>query len=288
MYTNQAERAIERLVSSYSIEITAKDMSSLEKSRNILRTGMQISVPFLPGEDLAARIDAAALVRRLGFRPMPHISARRLRSEDELEQFLAALREHAAIDRVFVVAGDPPRPLGPYEDALSVIRTGLLARYGVKTVGIAGYPEGHPDIPEPVLWQALLDKKAVLGDLGHDFEIVTQFAFDASPVLSWLRRVREHGIDVPVRIGIPGPASVKTLLRFAVRCGVGASAKVMAKYGVSITKLLNTAGPDELIREFAAMLDPSVHGEVLLHFYPFGGLAKTAEWVNDFALLQHA
>lgn len=288
MYTNQTEHAIERLVGSYSVEITAKDMPSLEKSRNILRAGMQISVPFLPGEDLAARVDAAALVRRLGFLPMPHISARRLRSEGELEQFLAALRDHAAIDRVFVVAGDPPRPLGPYEDALSIIRTGLLGRYGVKTVGIAGYPEGHPDIAEPVLWQALLDKKAALVDLGHEFEIVTQFAFDSAPVLSWLRQVREHDIHVPVRIGIPGPASVKTLLRFAARCGVGASAKVMAKYGISITKLLNTAGPDELIREFAAKLDPSEHGEVLLHFYPFGGLAKTAEWVHDFALLQHA
>jgi methylenetetrahydrofolate reductase (NADPH) len=102
-------------------------------------------------------------------------------------------------------------------------------------------------------------------------------------VLDWLAKLRDGGIAAPVRIGVPGPASVKTLLRFAARCGVGASASVMAKYGVSITKLLNTAGPDALIAELAASIDPARHGEVVLHFYPFGGLAKTAQWVRDFS-----
>ena len=87
---------------------------------------------------------------------------------------------------------------------------------------------------------------------------------------------------MPVRVGVAGPASVKTLMRFALRCGVGTSAKVMKKYGLSVTKLLGTTGPDPIINDIAAGIVDTVHGATQLHFYPFGGLAKTAAWVQDF------
>jgi methylenetetrahydrofolate reductase (NADPH) len=118
--------------------------------------------------------------------------------------------------------------------------------------------------------------------MGHDFAVVTQFGFDAEPILAWLAQLREANVHGLVRVGVPGPANVKTLLRFAARCGVGASTKVMSKYGVSITRLLTTAGPDALIEDLARGLSPARHGEVLLHFYPFGGLKTTAEWVRDY------
>jgi methylenetetrahydrofolate reductase (NADPH) len=129
----------------------------------------------------------------------------------------------------------------------------------------------------------LRDKHRALTDLGHSYDIVTQFGFDAKPVLAWLEKLRASGIVAPVCVGVPGPATVKTLLRFAARCGVGASASVMAKYGVSITQLVTTAGPDTLVTELAGSIDPGKHGDVRLHFYPFGGLAKTARWVHDVA-----
>ena len=84
-----------------------------------------------------------------------------------------------------------------------------------------------------------------------------------------------------MRVGIPGPAGIKTLLRFAARCGVGASASVMKKYGVSITNLLGSAGPDKLVNTFATKLGDK-HGRVRLHFYPFGGLVRTVEWIADY------
>ena len=227
---------------------------------------------------------AAKLARSYGFHPRPHISARRIGSEQELESFLADLAREAQIDRAFVVAGDLAQPAGPYFDALAVIGSGLLAKHGVRHVGISGYPEGHPDLPAEKLWQALRDKQRALTDLGHSYDIVTQFGFDAKPVLDWLTQLRDSGIVAPVRIGVPGPATVKTLLRFAARCGVGASASVMAKYGVSITQLVTTAGPDALVAELAGSIDPAKHGEVHLHFYPFGGFAKTAQWVRDFSV----
>jgi len=282
--TRQADARsnLEKLLQGYSLEMTAKDVENLEQAAHAIPPGTHISVTFLPNEDFPARVQAAAAVRRLGFLPVPHISARRLKSEKELESFLAVLASEVNIDHAFVIAGDPPRPEGPYEDALAVIKTGLLGKYGVKHVGISGYPEGHPDISNEKLWQALRDKQAVLRDLGLEFSIMTQFGFDAAPVLSWLEQVRREGVHAPVRVGVAGPTNVKTLLRYAVRCGVGASAKVMAKYGVSLTKLLGTAGPDPIIEEMARGLAPQVHGEVLLHFYPFGGFLKTAEWVPGF------
>ena len=267
-----AQTAVAGLLENYSLEMTAKDVPQLEQAAEIIPQATKIAITFLPNEDFPARVAAAARIRQLGFVPVPHISARRLKSQAELEAFLAALQREAAIDRAFVVAGDPPQPEGPYADALAVIRTGLLGKYGVSRVGISGYPEGHPEIGSEKLWQAKREKQAAIADMGHDFAVVTQFGFNAQPILAWLAQLREASVHGLVRVGVPGPATVKTLLRFAARCGVGASTKVMSKYGVSITRLLTTAGPDALIEDLARGLDPARHGEVLLHFYPFGGL----------------
>ena len=269
------------LLDHYSIEMTAKDVTHLEAAADVIPPGTRIPVTFLPGETFEMRIAAAKRVRDLGFLPIPHISARRLQSQEELEGFLAGLQREVGTDHAFVVAGDPPQPLGPYEDALSVIRSGLLAKYGIRRIGISGYPEGHPEIGNEKLWQAKRDKQAAILERGHDFAIVTQFTFDAEPVLAWLERVRKAGIQALVRVGVPGPASVKRLLAFASRCGVATSANVMKKYGLSITRLLSTAGPEKLIEDYARNLDPARHGDVRLHFYPFGGLKATAEWVRD-------
>jgi methylenetetrahydrofolate reductase (NADH) len=269
------------LLNNYSIEMTAKDVAHLEQAADVIPKGTKIPVTFLPGETFEMRIAAAKRVKELGFLPIPHISARRLSSQEELEGYLAGLQREVGTDHAFVVAGDPPQPMGPYEDALSIIRSGLLAKYGIKRVGISGYPEGHPEIGNEKLWQAMRDKQIAIQERGHDFAVVTQFSFDAEPVLNWLEQVRAAGVQATVRVGIPGPASVKRLLAFAARCGVGASTKVMAKYGLSITKLLSTAGPDQIVQEYAEKLDPAKHGDVLLHFYPFGGLRTTAEWVRD-------
>jgi methylenetetrahydrofolate reductase (NADPH) len=125
----------------------------------------------------------------------------------------------------------------------------------------------------------VLDRKcAMIHKRGMKPLIVTQFGFDPDAYLQWLVTLRERGIDAPVRIGIPGPTSIKSLLKFAARCGVEASASVLSKYGVSLANLLGTAGPDKMVDAFARGVDKA-HGRVRLHFYPFGGLVKTAEWI---------
>lgn len=275
------------LLEGYSIEITAKDATALWEARELFVQGTSVSITFLPGETVEARVEAAATARRLGFEPVSHISARRLKSEEELEIFLEMLVDRAGVTSVFVVAGDPPQPEGPFGDSLDVIRSGLLQKYGITKVGISGYPEGHPQISADALWSALSGKQAYLNENGLDFDVTTQFAFDADPVIRWIEDVRSAGVQAPLRIGIPGPANVKTLMRFAARCGVGTSTRVMTKYGLSLGKLITTAGPDALVKTLQTAIDPSVHGDIRLHFYPFGGLGKTGEWIRDFAAVKN-
>jgi methylenetetrahydrofolate reductase (NADPH) len=270
------------LLAGYSLEITAKDAQNLERARSLVPQGTPVSVTFLAAEKMEERVRAAIVIKRNGYIPIPHIAARHLASERALDVYLEQLATEVNVEQVFVIAGDSAQSQGPFEDALAVIRTGRLAQYGVKRVGIAGYPEGHRQIADFKLNRALSDKVRTLAELGHDTEIVTQFAFESDPVLKWLRCIRDNGVFAPVRIGVPGPASLTTLIRFAARCGVGVSAKVMEKYGRSITRLLNTAGPETLIADLSLRLNPEVHGEVKLHLYPFGGLGETAEWAHGY------
>ncbi|TWV43560.1 methylenetetrahydrofolate reductase, partial [Streptomyces misionensis] len=171
---------------------------------------------------------------------------------------------------------------GPYADALSVIRSGLLERHGVRHIGISGYPEGHPAITGPALWSALTDKAAAIGAGPFTGDVITQFGFDAQPVLDWLADVRARGVDLPVRIGVPGPAGVRRLLGYATRFGISTSASVARKYGFSLTNLMGTTGPDRFLRTLTDRYDPARHGTVKVHFYTFGGLRTTAEWITGF------
>ncbi len=265
----------------YSLEMTAKDFDALHEAAPGIAPDTPVAITFLPGETIDARVAAAAAVRRLGFEPMPHLSARRIATLGELDTMLGRAVDEAGARRAFIVAGDPPEPAGPFADTLSIIRTGLLEKHGFRAVGVAGHPEGHPNMAGEALWDALTAKLGALEERGLGALIVTQFGFDADPFIDWLTELRARGIMAPVRIGVPGPAGIKTLLRFAARCGVGASAAVMTKYGVSITQLLGKAGPDRLVDALAARLTPA-HGPVRLHFYPFGGLVNTVEWINGY------
>lgn len=275
------DRKPEGITEGFSLEITAKDVAALREAAPLIPAETPIAITFLPGEAAVDRIAAAVAVRELGYEPMPHFSARRIVSREEFESYLEAVVAEAGVRRCFIVAGDPPEPQGPYFDTSALIATGAFESNGITAIGIGGHPEGHPNMTPEQAWAILDTKVAEIERRGMAPLVVTQFGFDPDAFLNWLAQLRARGIETPVRIGIPGPAGIKTLLRFASRCGVGASASVMAKYGLSITNLLGSAGPDKLVDTFAARLGDE-HGRVRLHFYPFGGLSKTVEWVAGY------
>lgn len=278
----RGHRTAAALLADCSLDVTSKDIGGLEQARTVFPPGTRVHVAFFDGEDLAMRGETVRTVRRFGYVPVPIIAARRLRSAGMLSEFLAVLRAASASENVLIVAGDPAQPLGPFADTASVIGSGLLEEHGVRQVSIAGHPAGHPAVAGDVLWQALADKAAALGGRGLDSNLVTQFEFDAALVLAWLAQVRAQGISLPIRVGVPGPASVRRLLSIASRCGVAVSASVARKYGFSLSDLTGTPGPDRFIGALSSGYDARLHGELKLHFYPFGGIPATAQWIREF------
>lgn len=275
------EKNPENMVDGYSLEMTAKEIEGLREAASLIRPNTQIAVTFLPGEELQQRVDAAVLVRELGFEPIVHLSARRIESEEQLDWYLGEITQKAGVKRVFIIAGDPPEPEGPYSDSLQIIETGLLEKHGIEIVGVGGHPEGHPNVSKDDLWVWMQKKIDAVRAHGMTPLVVTQFAFDDDAIVEWLAEMRERNIDVPVRLGVPGPAGIKRLLGFAKRCGVGASASVMKKYGISLTNLIGSAGPDKLVNSLEEKLTER-HGRVRLHLYPFGALTASANWINDY------
>ncbi|MBC2667885.1 methylenetetrahydrofolate reductase [Novosphingobium piscinae] len=269
-----------RITEGYSLEMTAKDEPSLRDAAPLIAPDTPIAITYLPGEAMAARVAATVAVRDLGFEPMPHFSARRILSQDDFGGYLKAVVEQAGVRRCFIVAGDPPAPEGPYADTMALLATGAFEQAGIQAIGIGGHPEGHPNMTPAECWDVLGRKVAEIERRGMAPLIVTQFGFDPDAFLGWLEQLRARGIACPVRIGVPGPAGIKRLLAYAARCGVGASTAVLKKYGISVANLLGTAGPDRLVDAFERGLGPQ-HGRVRLHFYPFGGMAKTVQWIAE-------
>lgn len=270
------------LLHDFSLEMTAKNMAGLEEARLLIPPGTRVNVTYLGNEDLSIRLSAAAAVAQWGFRPVPHIAARRLESRSHLREFLGALQTNGTVASVFLVGGDPPQPIGPYSNSAQVIETGLLEEFGVKDVSIAGHPEGHPDVAEDALWGALTAKAAALNARDMPGTIVAQYSFDADAVIAWIEQVRARGIELPIRVGLPGPVGFKRLLGFACRLGVGSSASSARRYGFSVYNLLNAGYLEGLIRELTTRLDPSVHGVVKAHFYTFNSMTATSEWIRTY------
>ncbi|MEN5267882.1 methylenetetrahydrofolate reductase [Stenotrophomonas sepilia] len=271
----------EAFINTFSLEVSAKAMPALCAEADRIPRGTVISIPWLASEDDDARLAAARTVRALGFEPMPHLSARRVGSRAALERFLQRAAGEARVARCLLIAGDLATPAGPFADSASIIQTGVLEQSGIKVVAIGGHPEGHPVMSSDERWQALEGKCQAIEARGMAPLVVTQFAFDADTVLAWLDALRARGITVPVLVGVPGPASIPRLMRYAAMCGVGASASMLARYGISIGRLLGTAGPEVFVDRLVKGLT-SAHGPVSPHFFPFGGVAPSLEWMAQY------
>jgi methylenetetrahydrofolate reductase (NADPH) len=264
----------------WSLEATLPKAVEIEGLKGNFAPDAQIYLSAIPAQPVSRIIEAAAFVRRAGFEPVPHIAARNYPDRAALADVLAQMQRDAAITRVLVIGGDRDSSAGPYNDALSIIESGLLQASGVREIGIGGYPEGHPHIPADRLERAFADKLAAAQRAGLEVHAVTQFSFDVAAVLAWLRKLRAAGFGGLVRVGIAGPASMTTLLKYAQRCGVRASARGLARSAGLALQALGRATPDDLVSELAEGLAGESLGEVKAHLYSFGGVATTAQWAR--------
>jgi methylenetetrahydrofolate reductase (NADPH) len=275
--SDRQQRRIAALIAAGSIEISPRDPLAGAPLRDLFSPGTTVFVAHPPSATCDDIVAACARLHRAGFTVVPHVAARRLAGLIEASDFLQRAVGEACVAEALLIGGDPDWPAGPFRDAASLLDSGVLECHGLDRVIFAGYPEGHPHITAQALDAALDAKLASARRHGLAPSLVTQFGFEAAPIAKWIAALRARSIDCPVRIGIAGPASVATLVRFAVRCGIGASMRALARGHTAFARILTEAGPDELIAALVAgeTADTAIDG---LHVFTFGGVARTAAW----------
>lgn len=263
-----------------SVEVTPGGAKKIEDFRTILRPGTTVFVTFLPGSDFA---DTLATVKRLyaeGMKPVPHFAARSIPSKAFFEENLKIMQAECQVDEALLIGGGVTNPVGEFSSSMEVLRTDLFQKYGIRKLGVAGHPEGSPDIPPAEVTKALLEKNAYAKEHGIDMYITTQFCFEAEPIIEWDKRIQAEGNTLPIHIGIPGLATIKTLLAHATACGIGPSMRIITRQAANIAKLMTTRMPDKITRDLANYQanDPKC-GITQCHLYPLGGMAKSAKWL---------
>jgi methylenetetrahydrofolate reductase (NADPH) len=274
---DELRQAIIALVEGASFELSARDPLAGEGLRDVAPAGSTVYIAFAPNDTHHGVLAAAVRLKRVGFAPVPHIAARTLASFTQLNDYLARMAGEAGIDQALVIAGDVERPVGPFATSLDLLTTGLFEKYGIRRIAIAGYPEGHPRVSRAHLDAALLAKCRTLHEHGLVPSVLTQFGSEAAPIIAWVRALRAAHIDVPVRVGLAGPASIATLAKFAVHCGIGNSLRALTSGHAAVARLLVEADPAALVAALAAA-DRAL-GIAGLHFFTFGGVRRTSSWI---------
>ncbi len=272
--------AVLSFLDNFSIEATPHTIVEVDSYPDYLSPGTTIYIAHPSNILLDDVVKMATRLRELGYKPVPHLIARKLRSHTELDSALAQLHD-IGIHQILVVAGDLARPLGPFGDTMELLQTGLLLQHGFKTVGIAGHPEGSRAISPTMLHRALFEKAHFAADTGLQMYIVTQFGFNAQAVIDFETELSTMGIELPIHVGMAGPTSLKQLLRYAMRCGVNASMRMFVGKASAISEHLKLTPVDELVPAFARhrLSHPDCR-MIRAHFYALGGAERTARWLN--------
>lgn len=280
MTNDQLKQHISAFLRGYSIEITPHDTGKLDEIRAALPDGTAVYVAHPPGVPIDDIVALAGRVQQMGLKATPHVIARKLESREQLERALSKCQE-LGIANALCVAGDITADKPAYNSSLEVLQTGLFAKYGFREVGVAGHPEGSKAIGDERVEQALRGKAAFAETAPFKLYFATQFGFDPQPFIDWEAATNAKGIKMPIHVGMPGPASLRQLAKFAMLCGVGASMRMLTSRTSAMANLLSTQAPDEMVTALARHRggNPQSRFE-RVHFFAFGGVVKTAKWAN--------
>ena len=278
------ESEIAALMQDFSIEKTPGEVASLRALPADLPAGSRVYITWIAGNDFAKTLRAAVRLRELGMQPVPHLAARAIGGADALDRMLGALHCEAAVEHALLVAGSMRAPLGHFDSTMPALATGLFERHGWRALGVAGHPEGSPDIAAEPLALALREKNAYAQTSALRMHLVTQFCFEGAPVVAWERQMRTGGNRLPVHVGLAGLASLPTLIKFARSCGVGASLGALTRQAARMFKLLSAVTPGGVVTALAAarLADAQCLIE-RVHFFPFGSFDATVAWAAGIA-----
>ncbi|WP_299815947.1 methylenetetrahydrofolate reductase [uncultured Jannaschia sp.] len=266
----------------HSIEVMPRTAEKVEDFADLLPRGTRVYIAHIDGTPVEDMVATAARLRAEGMEPMPHFPARIIPDRATLADWIARYRGEADVRQGLILAGGVPEPRGTYATSMQLLGSGAFD--GFERLHVAGHPEGSRDIDldgSMTNVSAALDWKQKFSErTDAKMAIVTQFCFEARPVIEWADAIRDAGIDLPVHIGVAGPAKLQTLIKFAVACGVGPSLKVLQKRAMDVSKLLLPYEPvdftTELARHKAAHPDFSIES---VHVFPLGGIRTSADWL---------
>ncbi len=272
---------VEAFLQGYSIEVMPRTAEKVEDFRALLPAGTRVYVAHIEGTPIADMVATAARLRAEGYEPMPHFPARIIASKALLADWIARYQGEAGVKQALLLGGGVSTPAGDFDSSMQMIETGLFD--GFERLHVAGHPEGNRDIDtgggDRMVMAALRWKQAFSERTDAQMAILTQFCFEAAPVIAWAVRLAAEGIKLPIHIGIAGPARLHTLIKFAIACGVGPSLRVLQKRAMDVTKLLLPYEPTEVVTALAAhkARHPGF-GIEAVHFFPLGSISTNATW----------
>ncbi len=274
-------------ISGYSIEVIPRSAAKIESFVEVLPKNTRVYIAHIQNEDILSMVATAKRITDEGFRAMPHIPARIIGNQTMLNDWISMYQNEAGVNEALLLAGGSTEPVGDYDSSIQLIESGLFDKAGFKRLHIAGHPEGNKDIDpdggiakisEALSWKQEFSKRT-----DASMAIATQFCFDASVVKKWADSIKEDGIDIPIHIGIAGPAKLQTLLKFSIECGIGASMKVLTKRAKDLTKLLLPYKPTQILNELAEYKSKDSELNIeQAHFFPIGGIKQTVDWLEEF------
>ena len=281
-----SNEAIKKFLDGFSVEVTPKAASKIENFEDYIPSGTLVYIAHIEGTSIEEMVETAKKINDQGFCAMPHFPARIIKDKNVLEDWISRYKNEANVSNALLIAGGANKPYGEYDSSIQLIESELFDKADFNNLHIAGHPEGSmdidPDGSTTNVDQALSWKNEFSKRTDANMAITTQFSFDASSVISWANNIKEAGIDIPVHIGIAGPAKLQTLLRYSIECGVGASIKIIQKRAMDLTKLLLPYKPTNIITELATYKanNPSFNIEKV-HFFPLGGIKQVSDFVKE-------
>ena len=275
---------VEALMQGFSLEVMPRTAAKIDDFRAILPAGTRVYIAHIDGTPIDDMVATAARLRADGMEPMPHFPARSIMNRTQLADWLARYAGEADVREALVLAGGIAEAKGSFDNSMQLLETGLFD--GFRRLHVAGHPEGNRDIGadggHDVILDALRWKQDFAREKNIDMSIVTQFAFEAGPIIAWADGLRSAGIDLAVHLGVAGPAKLQTLVKFAIACGVGPSLKVLQKRAKDVSKLLLPFEPTDLVAQLAA--HKASHPDFAverLHFFPLGGIRPNTDWTSN-------
>ncbi len=281
-----SSEAIKKFLDGFSVEVTPKAASKIENFEDYIPSGTLVYIAHIEGTPIEEMVETAKKINDQGFCAMPHFPARIIKDKNVLEDWISRYKNEANVSNALLIAGGANKPYGQYDSSIQLIESELFDKADFNNLHIAGHPEGSmdidPDGSTTNVDQALSWKNEFSKRTDANMAITTQFSFDASSVINWANNIKEAGIDIPVHIGIAGPAKLQTLLRYSIECGVGASIKIIQKRAKDLTKLLLPYKPTNIITELATYKanNPSFNIEKV-HFFPLGGIKQVSDFVKE-------